>query len=487
MTVTSMLRTLRERWPLLVAGVLVGLLAAGAVAVLTPRSYAATTSMYISASDSASPQAAYQGSLLSQQRVTSYAGLMGSERVLGPVAAELTPGRAGTDLADAVAVSTATDSTIMSITVEDGDPARAAALADAVGARFTTVVGELERPRVPDAPPAVTVSVIDPAAVPTTPVSPQVAVDLVVGLVVGLVGGAALALVRGSLDTTLRDAAELARVSHAVTLGVLPVATAPAEDAGYGEAVRRVRTNLVFADVDRPPKLITVTSAVPAEGKTTLVCALAAAMAGTGRVALVEGDLRRPVIAARLGLVGDVGLTDVLARRTGLGHAVQRWHGVDVLVCGTVPPDPGELLSSGQMHEVMARLRADYDVVLVDAPPLLPVADAGVLARRSDGTVLVGRAGRTTRSQVEGAVQALEAVGARVLGSVLSYAPARKDDPAGYGYGGYGAAPVTAVRANPPSPSRPPTPDAVGTPDAVDADAATRALVQVSPRPRRSA
>ncbi|MHC1560538.1 tyrosine-protein kinase domain-containing protein [Actinomycetospora sp. C-140] len=436
MTVTSMLRTLRERWLLLVAGVLVGLLAAGAVAFFTPRTYAATTSLFVSAADgSAGALSAYQGSLLSQQRVTSYAQLVVSERVLAPVAADLTPGRAPTDLADDVAVTTATNSTIMSITVEDLDPSRAAALADAVAARFTAVVGELEASRVPGQPPAISVNVVDRATAPTDPERPSIPVDLVVGFVVGLVGGAALALVRGTLDTTLRDAAELARLAGGAPLGALPEAgDTPLSDAGYGEAVRRVRTNLQFADVDRPHKLITVTSAVAGEGKTTLVCALAAAFGRAGRVAVVEGDLRRPTIADRLGLVGDVGLTDVLGRRARLSDAMQRWGGtgVDVLVCGSLPPDPTDLLSSGQMGEVLTLLHAEYDLVLLDAPPLLPVADAAVLASRSDGALLVARAGATTGTQVAAAVEALGTVGARVVGSVLSHAPARRGDPAGY-------------------------------------------------------
>ncbi|WP_345425377.1 polysaccharide biosynthesis tyrosine autokinase, partial [Actinomycetospora chlora] len=443
MTVTSMLRTLRERWLLLVAGVLVGLLAAGAVAFLTPRTYSATTSLFVSAADgSGNALTAYQGSLLSQQRVTSYSQVVVSERVLGPVTEQLAPGRAATDLAEDVAVTTASNSTIMSITVEDGDPAQAAALADAIAARFTTVVGELETSRVPGSPPAVSVNVVDPATAPTEPVRPSVPVDLVVGFVVGLVGGAALALVRGTLDTTLRDAAELAKLAGGAPLGALPVtAGAPLEDAAFGEAVRRVRTNLQFADVDRPHKLVTVTSAVPGEGKTTLVCALAAAFARAGRVAIVEGDLRRPTIADRLGLVADVGLTDVLGRRARLGDVVQRWGatGVDVVVCGTLPPDPTDLLSSGQMGEVLTLLHAEYDLVLIDAPPLLPVADAAVLASRSDGALLVGRAGTTAGSQVEAAVAALDTVAARVLGSVLSHAPAQRG-PAGHD--GYRATPL---------------------------------------------
>ncbi|MET0188120.1 MAG: polysaccharide biosynthesis tyrosine autokinase [Pseudonocardia sediminis] len=444
MTFSSLLRTLRDRWLYLVAGVLVGLLAGVVVTLLTPRTYSSTSSMYVSAFDnSQSAQSAYQGSLLSQQRVKSYSELLVSDRVLQSVVDQLRLPETTEDLTGQVAVGSSTDSTILTVTVTDENPGRAASIANGIAERFTQVVGELERPS-PNAAPAVIVNVVDPAKPVLTPVSPRLPVNIVVGVVVGLVVAAGAALVRGTLDRTLRTSAGLAGLAGASSLGTLPTSPSIAEgaamasldDVQYAEAVRRIRTNLLFADVDKPPTTLVITSSVPSEGKTTLVCTLASALAATNRVAILEGDLRRPSIAARLGLVGTVGLTDVLTRRVGLRDAMQPWgtSGVDVLACGTLPPNPSELLSSKLMGEVLGRLAADYDLVLVDGPPLVPVSDGAILAGHAHGALLLCRTGSTTHSQVQSSVDALAAVGARVVGSVLTMVARDRDDRAYYGY-----------------------------------------------------
>ncbi|NMO92970.1 polysaccharide biosynthesis tyrosine autokinase [Actinomycetospora sp. TBRC 11914] len=430
MTLPSLLRVLRDRWILLVAAVLAGLALAAAVTAFMPRSYGSSTSLYVAAADTQNAASAYQGGLLSQQRIKSYSELMVSDRVLAPVVADLGLPETTTELADDVSVSSTTASTIITVTVTYPDPQKAAAITGGIGSSFANVVAQIERPKGPNAAPAVTASVVDPAKVDTTPVSPRITANLVIGFVVGLVVGLAAAVLRGALDTTVRSSAELTERTGITSFGSLPLVPgltegAPPLEGRYGEAVRRVRTNLLFADVDDPPSVLAVTSSMPAEGKTTLSCALAAAFAQNARVVVVEADLRRPTVAARLGLVDGVGLTDVLTRRTGLAAAVQRWHpsGADVLVCGTVPPNPSELLSSRQMRDLVAQLRSHYDVVILDGPPLAPVADGAVLASLADGALLLCRHGRTVRARLDEAREALAAVGARVLGVVLTMAP----------------------------------------------------------------
>jgi tyrosine-protein kinase len=462
MTVPSLLRVLRDRWILVVAAVLAGLVLAAVTTAFMPRTYGSSTSLYVAGADTANATSAYQGGLLSQQRIKSYTELMVSDRVLAPVVDKLGLGETSTELADDVAVSSTANSTIITVTVTDSDPQRAAAIAGAIGDSFSTVVAQIERPRGgPNATPAVTASVVDPATVDTDPVSPRVLANLVIGFVVGLVVGLGAALLRGALDTTVRSTAELTESTGATSFGSLPLVPgladgAPLLEGRYGEAVRRVRTNLLFADVDDPPRVLAVTSSMPAEGKTTLSCALAAAFAQNARVVVVEADLRRPTVAARLGLVDGVGLTDVLTRRTNLEAAVQRSsRGVDVLVCGTLPPNPSELLSSRQMRDLVERLRSDYDVVILDGPPLAPVADGAVLASLADGALLLCRYGRTVRAHLDQAHEALAAVGARVLGVVLTMAP---ESSRGQDYDAYESGPAAAARprpaAPPPAPSR---------------------------------
>ncbi len=173
--------------------------------------------------------------------------------------------------------------------------------------------------------------------------------------------------------------------------------------------------------------------------------AITLALAGA-RVAVVDCDLRRPMLATRLGIDGAVGTTSVLIGQVKLDDALQHLEesGIYVLASGPVPPNPSELLQSKAMAELVSDLRERFDVVLVDAPPLLPVTDSALLAAQCDGLLLVTRHGKTTRDQLAHAVERVEAVDAKTVGVVINMAPAKKAGRAygGYGYGyGYGYAP----------------------------------------------
>jgi capsular exopolysaccharide synthesis family protein len=159
-------------------------------------------------------------------------------------------------------------------------------------------------------------------------------------------------------------------------------------------------------------------------------------------VALVECDLRRPQIAERLELDGAIGTTSVLIGKVSAEEVMQPYAdtSLDVMVCGQIPPNPSELLQSQAMETLLLELRTRYDVVILDAPPLLPVTDAALLATRADGAVVVVSHGRTTRDQLSTAIDRLESVDATTLGVVVNLTPAKKAS-SGYGYG-YGYAPV---------------------------------------------
>jgi len=166
-----------------------------------------------------------------------------------------------------------------------------------------------------------------------------------------------------------------------------------------------------------------VTSSLPGEGKTTTAVNMAVTMAvGAHSVVLVECDLRRPMVAKRLGIDGAVGTTSVLVGRVKLEDALQTYGetGLQVLACGPIPPNPSELLQSRAMDALLADLREQFDIVVIDAPPLLPVTDAAILAAMSDGAIVVTRHGRTTRDQLTHAIERLDAVDAKTLGVVLN-------------------------------------------------------------------
>jgi capsular exopolysaccharide synthesis family protein len=249
---------------------------------------------------------------------------------------------------------------------------------------------------------------------------------------------------------------DVERLTGAIPLGVVPydptAGKHPLVDADQqsprAEAFRTLRTNLQFADVDRPPRVIVVTSPLPSEGKSTSACNVALTLAlGGARVVLVDGDLRKPAVGKYLGISNAAGLTSVLAGRHELRDVVVTYgrDTLSILPSGPTPPNPSELLGSQQMSDLLATLANHSDIVVVDAPPLLPVTDAAVLASAADGAVLVLKHGKTRREEALRAVQALEAVNAKLLGTVLNFAPkrTRRGGYDGYGYGyGYGATPV---------------------------------------------
>jgi capsular exopolysaccharide synthesis family protein len=171
-----------------------------------------------------------------------------------------------------------------------------------------------------------------------------------------------------------------------------------------------------------------VTSAGSQEGKTITACNLALTLARSGRrVIIIDGDLRRPRVAGYLGLPSGIGLTSVLVGSARLSEATQAWADnlFAVLACGPIPPNPAEMLGSQRMRELLARLREQYDDVILDAAPVLPVADAAVAATGCDGVIMVARHGKTRRDQLQQAVATMRATQTPILGVVLNRVPNR--------------------------------------------------------------
>jgi capsular exopolysaccharide synthesis family protein len=190
--------------------------------------------------------------------------------------------------------------------------------------------------------------------------------------------------------------------------------------------------------LDAPVKTILVTSATPGEGKSTTLANLAIAFAQTGAtVCAVDADLRRPVLAKLFDLDNWAGLTTALIGQTPLDEVLRpsTIPGLTLLSSGPVPPNPAELLGSARMAELLAELTSRFEIVLIDSPPVLAVADAAVLAPRLDGVVMVVRAKGVDRRQVSRAKEALAAVKARLLGVVLTAVPSAGKD--GYYYYSY--------------------------------------------------
>lgn len=262
----------------------------------------------------------------------------------------------------------------------------------------------------------------------------------------GLLAGVAIVVVRDVLDNTVKGPPDFEELGVSV-LGMVPfdkrTAKTPIAFRGdphgtRSEAYRQLRTNMQFINVDKAPKIIAVTSAIPGEGKTTTSLNLAAALAEAGyRVCLIEADLRRPDIARTLGLVSDVGFTTALIGKADARDLLQNaGRNLAVLTCGPVPPNPSELLITDQARTIIHQIAEYVDYTIVDTAPLLPVADGAEVAAMADATIVVHRAGKTTRDQVARSIESLAKVGERPVGAVLNMVTRNRGN-LDYGYSYY--------------------------------------------------
>ena len=203
-----------------------------------------------------------------------------------------------------------------------------------------------------------------------------------------------------------------------------PLITVADPRSPVSEAYRTLRTNLDFSSLDKPIKTMLVTSAGPEEGKSTVLANLAVITAQTGRkVILVDCDLRRPTLHYIFNLKNDVGLTTMVVDDVAMESPPLQYTGVEglqLVSSGPLPPNPSELLGSRRMEDIIADLLERADVVLFDAPPVVAVTDAAVLATKVDGVLLVVNAGGTKRDYARAAKARLEKVNANLLGAVLN-------------------------------------------------------------------
>ncbi|MFJ3028155.1 polysaccharide biosynthesis tyrosine autokinase [Curtobacterium sp. NPDC087080] len=427
-----LVRALVSGWWIVAGATALGVVGAVGWTAITPPTYEATTSYYVSVAGQAETSAGEiaQGSTAAQQKIKSYVELASSPRVLAPVVRELGLAESPSALGARVRATGGTGTVILSIAVDDRDAARAAEIAARVGATLSAVVSQIE-PETADGRPSVKLEEVTPAAEPTAPKSPRVGSNLAAGAFVGLLVGAGLALLAASLDTRIRRPQDLqtgtplvGEISFDADNASRPLIHRDDVNSERAEAYRSLRTNIQFLGSGlREGRTIAVTSARPSEGKTTTTANLGIALSKSGlETLIVDADLRRPRVASLLGLEDAVGLTDVLVGRAELDDVVQDW-GVErlaVLPAGTIPPNPSELVASEAMRQVLLQVRSSYDVVLVDTPPVLAVTDAALVSTVTDTTLLVVAAGQTRQSDVRSAVDALARVGQRPDGIVLS-------------------------------------------------------------------
>lgn len=449
MELRDYIRILRKRWVLIALLTLIGLGAAAGYSILQTPKFTSSAKVFVSTSGGETVGELQQGNTFTQQRVKTYASLATTPIVLLPVIADLGIDRSAESLARNVNASAPLNETLIEITVVDNDPALAAELATEISESLTNVVESIEKTST-DAVSPVRLTLVQHASVPQSPTSPNVPLNLALGTLVGLALGIGLAVLLETLDTRIRNERDVEVVSDRPIIGGIAYDAKAAERplivhvdprSPRAESFRTLRTNLQFLDVGHPSRAFVVTSSIESEGKSTTAANLAIALGDAGaRVLLVDADLRRPKVDQYMGVEGGAGLTDLLIGRAELQDVVQKWGRgqLYVLPAGRIPPNPSELLGSAAMVRLLEEFSGAFDVILFDAPPLLPVTDAAILSRVVAGAIVVVAAGRTHKNQLKGAVGALENVGATISGFVLTMMPTKGPDAYGYGRYGYG-------------------------------------------------
>lgn len=438
-------RLIRKGWPVILAAMVLCTAVGLGVTLASKKIYQANVQLFVALTPEASSQLA-QGNTFVQDRVQSYLEFATAPAVTAPVISSLKLPFKQDKLAGMISADAPQNEVLINLHVQDTDPTRAATIANSLAAQYTKYVVATEQTD-STGKPIVKLSVIHPATVPGAPIKPNKTINLGLGILLGLLAGVVIVVLRDVMDNTVKGPRDFEDLNVPV-LGHVPfdkrVPKSPIAFRGdphgpRSEAYRQLRTNLQFIDVDNPPRVIAVTSALPGEGKTTTAINLAAALAEAGnRVCLVETDLRRPTLARSLGLVGDVGFTTVLIGKTPVESVLQNaGRNLAVLTSGPLPPNPSELLLSEQAKALIASIAEQVDFVILDTPPLLPVADGAEMAIVADATVLVHRAGKTTHDQVQRAVQVLAKVDRHPVGAILNMVTRSGARYGGYEYGYY--------------------------------------------------
>lgn len=288
--------------------------------------------------------------------------------------------------------------------------------------------------------------VISYAVPPEYPSYPNKRVIVAFVFIVAAALGVMLVFVVEHMDAGFRSVKQLERFTGLPAIAVLPRAAGgragpqglvlEKPNSAFSEAIRSLRTALLLSDVDHPPRSVLFTSSVPGEGKTTTALAVARASARAGqRVILVDTDLRHPSLHYAVGVPNDSGLVSVLSGEARLEDVIEidPRSGMHFLTAGPPAPNPPDLLGSARMHQVLARLRDAYDLVILDTPPVLAVSDVLVLLRQTDKCVFIVRWGKTHRDAAVSALRQLLDGGGDLIGTALSHVDVKKH--AQYSYG----------------------------------------------------
>lgn len=450
MDLPTALRILRRRWMIFVLCIAAGLAGGFELAHHTKKQYSSSAEVLVNVPATTNIQEQLAGAQLSSSLVTTYANLLDTAVIRSEVEQEL---RSFGETRPVGTLSGSVEQGTYLITIKSTSPypAVAQSTANYGAAVLVRVVAQLQS----GVPQPVRIKVVGPAALPSAPYSPRPSLDMFIGALLGLVTGLGITAAIEGLDRTVRTVSQADALIGAPLLGVIPkhkrrtVVVGGKRDGSDGEPYRSLRTAIRFVDLDRPIRTMLVTSPTASDGKTSTAANLAIALALSGeRVILVDADLRRAGLGRALGIESAVGLTSLVLGGVTIKDTLQNYQqNLMVLPSGPLPPNPSEILGSQLVNDLLHELASLSDIVVIDAPPVLPVADAAALSAQVDATLMVLRHSHTLRSGASAARRRLDAVGGRVVGYVLNAVPRRdtRDYYLDHAYRHYGPPPAASA------------------------------------------
>lgn len=318
---------------------------------------------------------------------------------------------------------------------------------------YDALLAKIKEQRIMEKIQPVSVSIIDKAGIPEHPAKPRKKLNLLLALVLGLFGGAGLAFFIEYLDNTIKSPEETEEKLGVPVLGVIPIlknGKMPVEkvvcdepSSSSAESYRGVRVSVMLSLADKPPKTILVTSMSAGEGKTTTASNLAVSFAHAGKkTLLIDSDLRRPRLHKVFGLDNSEGLSTYLSGNSVDTAFISKGPvaGLQIITSGPLAPTPSELLGSERMGQLIEKLTKEFDVVLLDSPPVTSATDTMILKRIMQQTIVVVRAGKTTYEMAGKGLKRLQDIDSKMPGIVINAADIEKDFYSYYGYDGYYAA-----------------------------------------------
>ena len=449
MTLLDAVRIARRFWVTIVACILLCVAAAAAYAYTQPRMYTAGAQAFVSVGNSTQVAEASVGSNLAGAKAVAYAPLTQSGEVADRVIEELDLDESSAAVTSSITYSVDASSPAIQVFVTSTSPQKAKDIANAVVGATAQVASFIESGGTSEKSGIIKLVPVTNAVLPTSPSSPDVQRILLIGLGAGIVLAYLVVMVRLRLDTRIRRPEDITGMTDLGLIGTIPTSRdlhrrLHSEDllrGAVGESLRHLRTNLMFADPDTSPRSVLITSPQASEGKSTVSALLARALAlRGGKVVIVDGDLRRPMLATLFDIDSGVGLTQVLSGAVPLDEALVQTDtpGLVVLPAGRIPHNPSEVVGSERMRDLIAELSGDH-LVVIDAPPALPVTDAMIMAQRVDGIIVVTYMAKSRKEHLKKVLQLAANVNVRIFGIVLNGIPQGRAA-AVYGYETYGYA-----------------------------------------------